>query len=248
MTTLNNENPSMCSACGGACCKRFAGIFLPDQLELTPENICKMLEGDYALDCWDGDPRIDRRPIGKDHPDWFDYEEDMRKSGRSSFSIEGANERYNTEDYLAYPGVHPEITNVSQVYYLRPKHKSINTRYNPNESVEDTVYRIKNNILERVNTPVDRSWGGTCVLLTDTGCSLKFEDRPIMCQKLKPNYNFETKENDCGKPEDDLDKRGYMFRWMPHQEVLEKGLDLYYRNKSSKEIFVEENFNGTRKD
>ena len=35
----------------------------------------------------------------------------------------------------------------------------------------------------------DPSWGGQCVLLTDTGCSLSFEFRPNDCKCVDPRKN-----------------------------------------------------------
>lgn len=37
----------------------------------------------------------------------------------------------------------------------------------------------------------DPSWGGECIHLTDSGCNLKFENRPHYCKTLEP------KEPDC---------------------------------------------------
>jgi Fe-S-cluster containining protein len=34
----------------------------------------------------------------------------------------------------------------------------------------------------------DYSWGGECVFLTATGCSLSWENRPSGCRAVKPNH------------------------------------------------------------
>lgn len=59
---------------------------------------------------------------------------------------------------------------------------------------------------------VDPSWGGVCVNLTETGCSLSFEDRPLGGKCLKPDplnmcKNSYSKE-DCKN------------EWKPYREIL----------------------------
>lgn len=41
---------------------------------------------------------------------------------------------------------------------------------------------------------VDPSWGGVCMLLTDKGCPLPFEKRPLGARALKPGRNGCTSE------------------------------------------------------
>jgi len=59
----NNENPSVCSKCGGACCKRVPGIYAPEQLgapnkkTLAARLYSMLLSGVAQVDWWEGDPR-----------------------------------------------------------------------------------------------------------------------------------------------------------------------------------------------
>lgn len=44
--------------------------------------------------------------------------------------------------------------------------------------------------MRHVKAPiVDPSWGGRCVLLTNEGCSLPFEKRPLGARSLEPHWN-----------------------------------------------------------
>lgn len=71
--------------------------------------------------------------------------------------------------------------------------------------------------MRHVNAPiVDPSWGGQCMLLTDKGCPLPFEERPLGARALHParvpsedcisHYNKEACKNDW-KQYDDILKR-----------------------------------------
>lgn len=51
---------------------------------------------------------------------------------------------------------------------------------------------------------VNGSWGGICVNLTPTGCSLPRDDRPLSCRNLKPSATGNcrgsySKEDCCGE-------------------------------------------------
>ncbi len=53
------EKEKVCRACGGACCKRMAGINFPIDFGKMPEEIREavkkaLLSGDYAIDWWVG--------------------------------------------------------------------------------------------------------------------------------------------------------------------------------------------------
>lgn len=51
-------NFKMCSACGGACCKRHAGSYAPEDIKepITAELISELLRGGkHAIDWWEGD-------------------------------------------------------------------------------------------------------------------------------------------------------------------------------------------------
>jgi len=50
----NNENTSLCSACG-ECCKRMPGIVHPNELEeITVESLSQMIKDGYQFDYWEG--------------------------------------------------------------------------------------------------------------------------------------------------------------------------------------------------
>ena len=55
-----NERPSLCSRCGGKCCKTMPGIVTPSELGMTPREIGRELRrrldsGKWALDWWEKD-------------------------------------------------------------------------------------------------------------------------------------------------------------------------------------------------
>jgi len=56
--TLAQIHETLCTECGGVCCKQAAGIYWPDQIELTVEAITARVKvGAWAIDWWEGDPR-----------------------------------------------------------------------------------------------------------------------------------------------------------------------------------------------
>lgn len=66
------------------------------------------------------------------------------------------------------------------------------------------------------NAPiVDPSWGGECILLTETGCSLPFEERPLGARSLEPRRGFES----CTVH---YDKRSCVDDWLPYDDILRK--------------------------
>ena len=50
-------NLNMCQQCNGACCKRYAGSYIPDDFkEISAPYIAELLKsGKYAVDWWEGD-------------------------------------------------------------------------------------------------------------------------------------------------------------------------------------------------
>lgn len=57
-----NENTSLCSACGGKCCKQYAGIVSPHDLDGDDVSgqVLEMIKGGkYCLDLWDADSRLE---------------------------------------------------------------------------------------------------------------------------------------------------------------------------------------------
>ncbi len=60
----------------------------------------------------------------------------------------------------------------------------------------------------------DPSWGGECVFLTKTGCTLAYKDRPIVCQKLKPQ-----EDHDCKTPKK-YTKNRMAISWLPYNKLI----------------------------
>ena len=59
--------------------------------------------------------------------------------------------------------VRPNINELAQTYYLRPRHKGADI--------------------------IDPGWGGECTFLTDQGCKLVYSNRPQNCRDLMPNID-----------------------------------------------------------
>ena len=68
---------------------------------------------------------------------------------------------------------------------------------------------------------VDGSWGGECILLTENGCSLEFNERPKGARLLKPQEDMQCQT--------DYNKEQCVIDWMNYQDVLEKLYIEYYR-------------------
>lgn len=53
------ENKAICSRCKGRCCEQMPGACFPEDFDMehTTENlITAILDGNYAIDSWEGDP------------------------------------------------------------------------------------------------------------------------------------------------------------------------------------------------
>lgn len=64
---------------------------------------------------------------------------------------------------------------------------------------------------------VDPSWGGRCVALTDSGCRLSFEKRPLGGRALIPSKN--SNQKDCKQT---YSKENCCRDWYPYQYILAK--------------------------
>jgi Fe-S-cluster containining protein len=80
---------------------------------------------------------------------------------------------------------------IGQVFYLRPQ--TINAR----------------------NEVFNFSWGGQCVFLEDTGCTLSWGERPAQCRALVPKAN-----NMCSNDDPKMSKKELAKAWFPHSEFL----------------------------
>lgn len=74
------------------------------------------------------------------------------------------------------------------------------------------IYFLRPAHTNSLNEIIDRSWGGQCVNLTDTGCSLTFEQRPYECQKLKA-YDYHK----CSSDESKITIKEY---WIDYQHYF----------------------------
>jgi len=69
---------------------------------------------------------------------------------------------------------------------------------------------------------VDPSWGGECMLLTEHGCSLSFNERPMGGRGLIPGVNeciVKYSKEDCCK------------EWYEYQNLLEKLVKVFKKQK-----------------
>lgn len=85
-----------------------------------------------------------------------------------------------------------EHKNIDKVYYLR-------------------IRNVDSNI-------VDPSFGDRCSLLTETGCSLTYNERPMGGKMLIPN------ENGC---EQEYDKQQSAIDWYEYNDILKELVELY---------------------
>jgi len=142
-TTIKTYPPSsLCTECGGKCCKHYSGILWPsDIVPLEAETIAEMLKsGNYVIDWYEGGNR-----------------------------------------------------------FLRPKHKA--------DPYNRGIY--------------EPSWGGECIFLTETGCSLEWDKRPLMCRAVKPSKG-KCDSNTGGK-------KGASRAWQDYQEMIAVAIELMDR-------------------
>jgi len=60
----------------------------------------------------------------------------------------------------------------------------------------------------------DPSWGGECIFLTNSGCQLEEDKRPLNCRKLEPGA-------DKCIPHDGVSKRDAAIAWLPYYDFLD---------------------------
>lgn len=72
----NNEHP-ICAKCKGICCRNMGCEISPDDVirwkgEITEQTITELLDTEYiSIDWWEGDPRRDITPGGKEGFEWL---------------------------------------------------------------------------------------------------------------------------------------------------------------------------------
>lgn len=85
-------------------------------------------------------------------------------------------------------------------------------------------YFLRPQTIKSKGVLVDPSCGGTCVFLTEQGCSKTFEKRPYMCKQLEPQEDF-----NCGPKdkENTLNKYDYVLAWLQYNNLIEEIINEY---------------------
>lgn len=83
------------------------------------------------------------------------------------------------------------------------------------------VFYVRPRLKNAKEKLIDRSWGGECINLTESGCSLTFENRPTICRQLVPSKNYPY----CKPEGEGFTKEDCVAVWIPYQELLEKIID-----------------------
>lgn len=68
---------------------------------------------------------------------------------------------------------------------------------------------------------IDPSWGGQCILWTEKGCSLKFEERPKGARMLKPNL---LNSDNCKQF---YSKESCKDDWLEYSDILNRLVEIY---------------------
>ena len=71
---------------------------------------------------------------------------------------------------------------------------------------------------------VDPSWGGTCINLTEAGCSLSFEERPLGGKALRPDPTGK-----CCKSS--YTKEDCKNEWKPYNKTLKQLVRYFIKHK-----------------
>lgn len=149
----DNSNTSLCSECGGKCCKSSPGVCFPEDFSFIDGEVDELLliesivNGCFCIDYWEG---------------WIE------------------------NDY--------------EPYFVRPAIKGDN---------EDKI--------------LDAGWGGECIFLTDDGCPMEFDDRPLECRSLVPLPDGCELINGKGKKESAIAWVKYTWLFDLIVEVVERG-------------------------
>ncbi len=75
------------------------------------------------------------------------------------------------------------------------------------------------------------SWGGRCILHTDEGCSLNFEDRPTQCKALIPSKK-DDQYNCKSLSEEKYGKKASALAWLKYNNII-KELHDEYKNEEA---------------
>lgn len=186
----NNENREICSKCGGNCCRRMPGQYVPDDLfdhEMTKEELKKFIleVGNISIDCWNADDE-------SDYKDYY-YLRPMRRkltlkeSIDNIIKVEGITDKSKAEKLI-------KATNSILKYSIR------------NFAGQDLTvdYAYPEYVL-------------LCCHLTVNGCDLKFDKRPANCRELIPSEEECYIE---GNKDKTTQKLYYAKKWEKYNEML----------------------------
>lgn len=82
--------------------------------------------------------------------------------------------------------------------------------------------------MRHVKKPVvDPSWGGRCILLTDDGCPLPFEKRPLGARSLEPHLH--------GNCTVHYSKESCKNEWMAYDDILRQLVEYFYNRDYNRE-------------
>lgn len=68
-----------------------------------------------------------------------------------------------------------------------------------------------------VTSHLDPTWGGECVFLTDTGCSMSADKRPRECLAIIPSDPI---DGHCLAEDGYEGKEAVAMAWLPHQDLM----------------------------
>jgi Fe-S-cluster containining protein len=85
-----------------------------------------------------------------------------------------------------------------------------------------TAYYLRPATKGAIGRIVDASWGGECAFLTDTGCSLSFDDRPLECQELVVDKDFNCTGEGFSKKESSI-------AWLEYNTIIEETIESLYK-------------------
>ena len=156
----NNENKTICSKCGGSCCRNMPGQYVPADLfdhEMTKEELKKFIldAGNISIDCWNADEE-------SDYKDYY-YLRPMRRKLTLKESID----------------------NIIKVEVITDKSKAEKLVKSMSNILK---YSIRN--FGNMDLTVDYNYTEyvlLCCHLTDNGCDLEFDKRPANCRELVPS-------------------------------------------------------------
>lgn len=87
---------------------------------------------------------------------------------------------------------------------------------------DNDIYYIRPTIKGRVGEVPHYSYGGECIFLTNKGCELKFENRPLGCRMLKVRV-----EGDKIKCDQEWKNYDYAMQWISYQVKLREYIKQY---------------------